>query len=150
MHGIAGKFVHFVGLPISSESMCRGSTLHCGGPHLTGESAGNASLPSFRGLHLTGVFTCYASSPSFRWALTRRDVDGVCLTASISMGSTSPGFRRVMPRHSHFDGLHLGGMSTGYLAAWEGRGGRRCPHWVQMIEPLIFGVGAEGGHIGSK
>ena len=133
----------------SLENLCTSLGFPSHRSRCVGESAGNASLPSFRGLHLTGVFTCYASSPSFRWALTRRDVDGVCLTASISMGSTSPGFRRVMHRHSHFDGLHLGGMSTGYLAASEGRGGRRCPHWVQMIEPLIFGVGAEGEHIGS-
>ena len=85
----------------------------------------------FEGLKLVGMSTEYASPPPFRWA------------------PPPPGFRRVMPRHSHFDGLHLGGMSTGYLAASEGRGGRRCPHWVQMIEPLIFGVGAEGEHIGS-
>ena len=96
MHGIAGKFVHFVGLPISSESMCRGSTLHCGGPHLTGESAGNASLASFRGLHLTGMFTCYASSPSFRWALTR--------TAVMSIGVKRWGDRRG-PRWQHREQL---------------------------------------------
>ena len=73
------------------------------------------------------------SPPPFQWAPPRRDVDGLCLATVISMSNTSDGCRRVI-----------------YFAAWQGRGGRRCPHWVQMIEPLIFGVGTEGWHIGSK
>ena len=87
-----------------------------GGPHLTGRSTGNAAPPSFRWLRLTGMSTGYASPPSCRWATPRRDVDGLCFAASISMGYTSPGSRRAMPCHLHFDGLHLAGMSTGYTS----------------------------------
>ena len=42
-----------------------------------------------------------------------RDVDGLCLATIIPMCYTSPGCRRVMARHHHFDGLHLAGSSTG-------------------------------------
>ena len=91
-----------------------------------------------------------------------------CLATIISMVYTSPGCRRIMPRRLHFDGLHLTGMSEGYASAHLGMaeggntsgpndntpalwcGGRRWPHRVQMRSPLVFDVGAEGGHIGSK
>ena len=49
-----------------------------------------------------------------------RDVDGFCLATTISMGYTSPGCRRAMPRHFHFDGLHLTGRSAGICLAASG------------------------------
>ena len=62
---------------------------------------------------------------------TSGDVDGLCLAASISMGYTAPGCRRVMPR-----------LTSGRQKV--------ATHRVQITTPLPFGVGAESGHIGSK
>ena len=73
----------------------------------------------------------HACAPSFRWSTPRRDVDGLCLAVSISMGYTSPGCRRVMPR-----------LTSGWPKV--------ATHRVQMTTPPLFGVGAKGGHIGSK
>ena len=119
--------VIFYGLHISSESMGEGFPLHFGGPHLTGESACNASPPSFRCIHLTGMLTGYASPPSLRWCSPRRNVDGVCIAASISMGSTSPGCRRVMPRHHQFNGQHLGCRLVLCLRRMGGPWGPKVP-----------------------
>ena len=79
-----------------------------------------------------------------------------CLATIISMVYTSPGCRRIMHRHLHVDGLHS--MSMGYTSPGCRRVMPRltsgwpkvATHRVQMTTPLLFGVGAEGGHIGSK
>ena len=105
----------------SLESMCKGFPLHFGGPHLTGGVGGQCitTIISVATPH-RDYDGLYASPSSLRLASPHRDVDGLCLATIISMDNTSDGCRRVI-----------------YFAAWEGRGGQRCPHCVQMIEPLI-------------
>ena len=92
----------------------------------------------------------HACAPSFRWSTHRRDVDGLCHAVSISMGYTSPGCRRVMPRPTITwpkVATHRGSNDNA-PALWCA--GRRWPHRVQMRSPVVFDVGTEGGHIGSK
>ena len=92
----------------------------------------------------------HACAPSFRWSTHRRDVDGLCHAVSISMGYTSPGCRRVMPRPTITwpkVATHRGSNDNA-PALWCAC--RRWPHRVQMRSPVVFDVGTEGGHIGSK
>ena len=165
---MAGKFVPRRGFT-SLESMCKGFTLHFGGPHLTGGVGGQC---------ITTIISVATPHP---------DVDGLCLVTIISMGLISQGCRRSMPRRLHFDGLHLPAIATAYASPpsfrwatprrdvdglprrmggpWGPKvptlgpndrtadlwgGGRRWTHRIQMRSSLLFRVGAEGVHIGSK
>ena len=128
---MAGKFVPRRGFT-SLESMCKGFTLHFGGPHLTGGVGGQC---------ITTIISV---------ATPQRDVDGLCLVTIISMGLISQGCRRSMPRRLHFDGLHLPGMSTGYASPPSFRWATPRMSTGFMPSPNGRAVGAEGAHIGSK
>ena len=153
----------------SPDSMCKGLPLHFGGPHLTGGVGGQCIattisvatphryvgglclvtiisiglisqgcrriLPRslhFDGLHLPAMSTGYASPPSFRWATPRMDDEGLPRRMG---GPWGPKVPTLGPNDRTAD-------------LWGG--GRRWTHRIQMRASLLFRVGAEGVHIGSK